>query len=261
MCVLNLFDRSAALKHVDSSEMNPSEAIQTNVIGAMNVVTAAKHCGVERVVALSTDKACNPINLYGATKLCSDSLFVAASAFSTVKFAVVRYGNVFTSRGSVVPYFLSLKDKGVKSLPVTHDQMTRFNISLDESCNLVLRAFLRMTGGEMFVPKLRSYRIVDLVSALDMDYHVTGVRPGEKFHEVMIPEDISRLVYEFPDHFVIVPSFGWFQSCPMLLASGGKIVADNFRYSSGSNDFLSVPELQALIVAYKEKLAQGYDIE
>lgn len=227
----------------------------------MNVITAAKHNSVERVVALSTDKACNPINLYGATKLCSDATFVAASAFSHVKFAVVRYGNVFTSRGSVVPYFISLKEKGAKSLPVTHELMTRFNISLEESCNLVLRTFLRMTGGEMFVPKLRSYRIVDLVRALELDSHIVGIRSGEKIHEIMIPEDIARLVYEFTDHFVIVPSFSWFQSRHVLEEGGGKIVADNFRYSSGLNEFLDVKEIQVLIKRYQEKLAGGYDIE
>lgn len=246
---------AAALKHVDIAELNPTEAIKTNILGAIHVIDAAKACGVTHVVALSTDKACNPVNLYGATKLCSDSLFVAGNAQQpNLRMSVVRYGNVFTSRGSVVPFFTDLKKKKVASLPVTHEQMTRFNISLPEACNMVLRAFVWMTGGEMFVPKIPSYRIVDVVKAFDLPHHIIGIRPGEKLHEVMIPEDVSHLVYEFSDHFAIVPSFDWYMGSQQLENNGGKKVQQSFSYSSGDNTFLTVDELKVLLQQYEAEL-------
>jgi UDP-N-acetylglucosamine 4,6-dehydratase len=245
---------AAALKHVDACEFNPSEAIKTNVIGAMNVIDAAKACGVKRVVALSTDKACNPVNLYGASKLCSDSLMIAANSESQCMFTVVRYGNVFTSRGSVVPFFLNLRQKNAASLPVTHEGMTRFNISLDHACNMVLKAFTWTRGGELYVPKLASYKIVDLVKAIGLPYHVVGIRCGEKIHEVMIPEELSRLVFEFDDHFVVIPSFEWYQGEKALLDLGGKKLPENFRYSSGENVFLTIEELKVLLSDYEKNL-------
>ena len=244
----NLVIHAAAMKHVDLAEMNPSEAIKTNVLGGLNVVDAAKSCKVSRVVALSTDKACNPVNLYGATKLCGDAIFTAANAFSEdTRFCTVRYGNVFKSRGSVVPFFQNLKREGEKTLPVTHAGMTRFNISLDQACNMVLKAFMWTTGGEMYVPKLPSYKILDLVASLSLEPRIVGIRPGEKIHEVMIPTDVARLVYEFSDHFVVIPSFAWFTHAEELAQNGGKAVADDFSFNSGENTFLTVNELKILL--------------
>lgn len=195
---------AAAMKQVPACEYNPFEAIRTNTGGAVNVIDSAIDCGVKKVVALSTDKAVNPINLYGATKLCSDKLFQNANAYSGkngTKFSIVRYGNVANSRGSVIPYFKELKAKGIKTLPVTDERMTRFYITLDQGIKLVETAFKKMRGGEIFVAKIPSFRIVDLVKSLECNYRVVGIRHGEKLHEIMItPED---KVTEFKDYYVL----------------------------------------------------------
>ncbi len=202
---------AAALKQVPAAEYNPIECIKTNVYGAENVIQAAFECGVQKVIALSTDKAANPINLYGATKLCSDKLFVAANNLAgdrPTRFSVVRYGNVVNSRGSVVPYFRELIRKGSQSLPVTDPRMTRFWISLQQGVDFVLKNFQRMRGGEIFVPKIPSVRVIDLAETMapGMPLNIIGIRAGEKLHEIMCPQDDSHLTLEFPDHYVIQPT-------------------------------------------------------
>lgn len=195
---------AAALKQVPACEYNPNEAIKTNVIGAMNVIDAAIDCRVKKVVALSTDKAVNPINLYGATKLCSDKLFIHANAYSGDKktiFSVVRYGNVAGSRGSVIPFFKSLIEQGIKTLPVTDEKMTRFYITLEQGINLIETAFKKMKGGEIYVAKIPSFRIIDLVKSLKCNYKIIGIRQGEKLHEIMITADDK--VTEYKDYYVI----------------------------------------------------------
>ncbi len=239
---------AAALKQVPAAEYNPFEAVKTNVLGAANVIDAALDTGVERVVALSTDKAANPINLYGATKLCSDKMFVAANHYSGVhktRFSVVRYGNVLGSRGSVVPFFLERRKTGV--LPITDRRMTRFWITLDQGVHFVLASLGRMHGGEIFVPKIPSMRIVDLAAAVapDCRLEIVGIRAGEKLHEVMVPEDDARNTMEFPDHYVIQPVFSWWaaENC-----DGGKPCAAGFKYSSDTNDrWLTPAEIRAMI--------------
>jgi UDP-N-acetylglucosamine 4,6-dehydratase/5-epimerase len=244
---------AAALKHVPVAEYNPMECIKTNINGASNVVDAAIACDVEKVVALSTDKAANPINLYGASKLASDKIFSAANHLvgeGRTRFSIVRYGNVIGSRGSVVPYFKKLIAGSAAYLPITHPEMTRFWIGLQEGVNLVFNAFKRMHGGEIFVPKIPSIRIIDLAKAMapDLEQKIIGIRPGEKLHEVMCPIDDARNTYEFPNHFVIRPAIT-FWSGPIdysISSCGekGKSVAPNFEYNSGSNThFLSVNEL------------------
>jgi UDP-N-acetylglucosamine 4,6-dehydratase len=234
------------------------ECVKTNVHGAENVVSAAIDNEVERVIALSTDKAANPINLYGATKLVSDKLFVAGNNLAgghKTRFAVVRYGNVVASRGSVVPLFRELIAKGTRELPVTDPRMTRFWITLEQGVQFVLRSLERMQGGEIFVPKIPSARIVDLAEAVapGAAIKVIGIRPGEKLHEVMCPRDDSHLTIEFPDHYVIRPTIVF--NVPVDLARNaagetGKPVAEGFEYSSGTNErFLSVNELRQLIAA------------
>jgi UDP-N-acetylglucosamine 4,6-dehydratase/5-epimerase len=247
---------AAALKHVPIAEYNPMECIRTNVNGAENVIDAALQCGVGKVIALSTDKAANPINLYGATKLASDKLFVAAN--NTVgrhptRFSVVRYGNVVGSRGSVVPLFRRLLAEGAKELPVTDPRMTRFWISLSQGVNFVLKAFERMYGGEIFVPKIPSSRIVDLAEALapGVKKKIIGIRPGEKLHEIMCPRDDSHLTLEFADHFVIQPTIS-FVAHPdyavNALGEKGAPAATDFEYESGSNPhFLSVAEIRKFV--------------
>lgn len=244
---------AAALKQVPAAEYNPIECIKTNIHGAENVIQAAIATEVKKVIALSTDKAANPINLYGATKLCSDKLFVAANNMvgeKPTRFAVVRYGNVVGSRGSVVPLFRSLIAGGADHLPITHPEMTRFWITLRQGVDFVLTNFRRMQGGEIFVPKIPSIRITDLAKAMGpgLPTRVVGIRPGEKLHEVMCPADDSHLTIEFDDHFVISPTITFWERhhdyTRNSLDEIGKIVNQGFEYNSGSNArFLSVAEI------------------
>lgn len=241
---------AAALKQVPAAEYNPFEAIKTNIIGAQNVIEASIDCGVEKIIALSTDKAANPINLYGATKLASDKLFVAANAYvgeRKTRFAVVRYGNVVGSRGSVVPLFLRLKRTG--RLPITDPKMTRFWITLDQGVRFVLASLERMHGGEIFVPKIPSMHVVDLAKAIcpECEQEIIGIRPGEKIHETMITEDDARRTVEYDDHYVIQPDFVWWKK---EYANGGKPVPEGFRYSSDTNrEWLTVEQLRTYIAA------------
>jgi UDP-N-acetylglucosamine 4,6-dehydratase len=247
---------AAALKQVPAAEYNPNECIKTNINGAQNVIDAAIATGVKRVIALSTDKAANPVNLYGATKLASDKLFVAANNISGAtgpRFAVVRYGNVVGSRGSVVPFYRSLLKQGCKALPLTHEEMTRFWITLDEGVDFVIKDFERMQGGEIFVPKIPSIRITDLIEAMSgkRDYELVGIRPGEKLHEVMVPEEMAHHSYEFDDHYVITPAIKFFDKsidyAKNNRGESGKEVSEKFEYHSGTNPhFLSVTELAEL---------------
>ena len=248
---------AAALKQVPAAEYNPMECIKTNIHGAEHVIGAALACNVDRVIALSTDKAANPINLYGATKLASDKLFVAANNTAgghRTRFSVVRYGNVVGSRGSVVPFFQKLLDEGAKKLPVTDPRMTRFWITLDQGVTFVIHNFERMQGGEIFVPKIPSMRITDLVEAMapGIPIDVIGIRPGEKLHEVMCPMDDSHLTLEFADHFVIRPTIQFNRPCDFsvnALGEAGTPVAEGFEFNSGTNPhFLAVAQLNALNV-------------
>jgi len=244
---------AAALKQVPAAEYNPMECIKTNIYGAENVIQGALANNVKRVIALSTDKAANPINLYGATKLASDKLFVAANNIAgghPTRFSVVRYGNVVGSRGSVVPFFKKLVDEGAKSLPITDERMTRFWITLQEGVDFVLSNFQRMRGGEIFVPKIPSVRITDLAKAMapDLEQKIIGVRPGEKIHEIMCPADDSHLTIEFEDHFVITPSITYtdveHKYSPNGLDEKGEYVTQGFEYNSGGNDhFLDISEI------------------
>lgn len=246
---------AAALKQVPAAEYNPMECIKTNVHGAENVIHAALEHDVEKVIALSTDKAAHPINLYGATKLASDKLFVAANNIvgrRRTRFSVVRYGNVVGSRGSVVPFFERLIRERAEFLPITDPQMTRFWITLQQGVDFVLRDFERMHGGEIFVPKIPSIRIVDLARAMapQLPHKVVGIRPGEKVHEIMCPEDESHLTLEFADHFVIRPAIkftdGNIQYAPNRAGEKAVPVALGFEYSSGRNDrFLTEAEILA----------------
>jgi UDP-N-acetylglucosamine 4,6-dehydratase len=250
---------AAALKQVPAAEYNPMECIKTNIYGAENVIQAALYNDVDKVIALSTDKAANPINLYGATKLASDKLFVAANNMSggRTKFSVVRYGNVVGSRGSVVPLFDKLIREGTDSLPITHEEMTRFWISLQEGVDFVLKNMERMQGGEIFVPKIPSVHIVDLAKAMgpSLAVKIIGIRPGEKLHEIMCPADDSHLTVEFDDHFVITPSIVFFSRendfTSNSLGEVGKIVKQGTEYNSGTNShFLTVEE----IIDYNNKV-------
>ncbi|HEY8464899.1 MAG TPA: UDP-N-acetylglucosamine 4,6-dehydratase (inverting) [Bacillota bacterium] len=246
---------AAALKQVPAAEYNPMEFIKTNVIGADNVIKAAIANEVEKVIALSTDKAVNPVNLYGATKLVSDKLFVAANNIAgthRTHFAVVRYGNVIGSRGSVVPLFRKLVAEGARKLPVTHPQMTRFWFTLEAGVNFVLQAFARMQGGETFIPKIPSMRMVDLVKSFgaDLEMEIIGIRPGEKLHELMCPAELAHLTLEFADHYVIKPALVYFSPVNYALnplGETGKPVPPGFTYDSGTNpEFLSVDQLREL---------------
>ena len=243
---------AAALKQVPAAEYNPMECIKTNIYGAENVIQAALYNDVDKVIALSTDKAANPINLYGATKLASDKLFVAANNMSggRTNFSVVRYGNVVGSRGSVVPLYEKILDEGEDSIPITHEDMTRFWITLQGGVDFVLKCLDRMYGGEIFVPKIPSVRIVDLARAMapDKEMKIIGIRPGEKIHEIMCPSDDSHLTIEFDDYFVISPSIV-FYSRPNNFSSNaigemGSRVDQGFEYSSGNNSlFLNKEEI------------------
>ena len=245
---------AAALKQVPAAEYNPMECIKTNVGGAQNVINAALYAKVKKVIALSTDKAANPVNLYGATKLCSDKLFTAANNFVGAKetrFSVVRYGNVVGSRGSVVPFFRRLAAEGAKELPITDPRMTRFWLRLEDGVDFVLKSFARMQGGEIFIPKIPSMRITDLAEAIapGMPTKVVGIRPGEKLHEVMCPSDLYYDTLEFDDHFVIMPSTqgGAVDYAKNAIGEIGRRVPDGFDYNSGNNPhFLTVDELREM---------------
>jgi UDP-N-acetylglucosamine 4,6-dehydratase len=241
---------AAALKQVPAAEYDPWECVRTNIQGAQNVVDAAIDRGVKRVIALSTDKAANPINLYGATKLVSDKLFVAGNTYASLgdtQLAVVRYGNVMGSRGSVIPLFRSLRESG--RLPLTDRRMTRFWITLDQAVAFVLKALRRMRGGEIFVPKLPSMRVLDLaeVIAPDCVLEEIGIRPGEKLHEMLITAEDARKAIEFDDHYVIQPAFPWW-SDEVATEGGGRPVREGFVYASDSNErWLAPAELRGMI--------------
>ena len=239
---------AAALKQVPACEYNPFEAIKTNVLGAQNIIEASIDCGVRRVIALSTDKAANPVNLYGATKLCSDKLFVAGNAYAgnkDTRFGVVRYGNVVGSRGSVIPLFKKQRETGI--ITITDSRMTRFWITLEQGAKFVLDCLANMHGGEIFVPKIPSMKLTDLAEAIapGCRQEYIGIRPGEKLHEVMIPEDDARNAIEMDRFFVLKPQFPWWGGGNW---SKGKPVPDNFRYSSDTNtSWLTIKELQQMV--------------
>lgn len=248
---------AAATKIVPTAEYNPFECVKTNVHGAMNLIDACIDKGVKRVVALSTDKASSPINLYGATKLTSDKLFVAGNAYSGehgTKFAVVRYGNVMGSRGSVIPFFMSIREKGV--LPITDDRMTRFMISLEQGVELVWHAFEDMCGGEIYVKKIPSMKVTDLASTIapECKQEVIGIRPGEKLHEQMISAEDSYYTFEYPEHFKILPVINDWANSPERIKDGKK-VPEGFVYSSDNNtEWMSPEDLQAWVEANKSKI-------
>lgn len=247
---------AAALKQVPACEYNPMEAVKTNINGAMNIVDAALDCGVKRVVALSTDKAVNPINLYGGTKLVSDKLFIAANAYSgakDVKFSIVRYGNVAGSRGSVIPFFRNIVKNGGTELPITDYNMTRFWISLDEGVQLVIKALSEAKGGETFISKIPSFKITDLAQAIlpGCKMPEVGIREGEKLHEIMVTREDSLFTYEYDKHYIIYPHFEWWDRSKII--PGGKPVEQGFEYSSGQNKvWLSVDELKDLLKNVEE---------
>jgi UDP-N-acetylglucosamine 4,6-dehydratase (inverting) len=248
---------AAATKIVPTAEYNPFECVKTNIMGAMNLIDACIDKGVKRVVALSTDKASSPINLYGATKLASDKLFVAGNSYSggkTTRFSVVRYGNVMGSRGSVIPFFMSIKDKGV--LPITDERMTRFMISLEEGVELVWHAFEDMVGGEIYVKKIPSMKVTDLarVVAPEARQDVVGIRPGEKLHEQMISAEDAHYTYEYPEHFKILPTINGWANCPKRIKTGVK-VPEGFVYASDNNpEWMSDKQLQDWIHMNKDKI-------
>ncbi|ALC86347.1 flagellin modification protein FlmA [Bacillus sp. FJAT-22090] len=239
---------AAAMKHVEACEYNPFEAVKTNIHGAQNIIEAAIDRGVEKVIALSTDKACSPVNLYGATKLASDKLFVAGNSYvgeKKTRFSVVRYGNVVGSRGSVVPFFKKIKVTG--TLPITDERMTRFWITLDQGVQFVLDNLERMHGGEIFIPKIPSMKVTDLATAIapECETKIVGIRAGEKLHEAMITEDDARHTVEFDDYFIIQPEFSWWSK---EFAEGGKPLPEGFKYASDINDnWLSIKQLKELV--------------
>ncbi|ANQ50241.1 UDP-N-acetylglucosamine 4,6-dehydratase (inverting) [Flammeovirga sp. MY04] len=252
---IDVIIHAAAIKQVDTAEYNPTECIRTNVDGAENVIDAALTCGVKDVVALSTDKACAPINLYGATKLASDKLFSAANNIKgskDIKFSVVRYGNVMGSRGSVIPFFMNKKEEGI--LPITHDEMTRFNISLEDGVRLVFFAIENALGGEIFVPKIPSYKILDVAKAVapDCEIKIVGVRPGEKLHEEMITESDSLNTIEMEKYYAILPSVSFVHKREKFLEHhNAKLVPFGFKYNSGENtEWETVDTLREKIKTY-----------
>lgn len=257
---IDIVVHAAALKHVPTAEYNPFEAIKTNILGGQNVISACLDQDVKKVIALSTDKAAGPINLYGATKLCSDKLFIAANNIKgkrQLKFSVVRYGNVMGSRGSVIPFFLDKKSEGL--LPITDERMTRFNITLQEGVELVLKSLETMQGGEIYVPKIPSYRITDLAEAVgpECKREIVGIRPGEKIHEEMITETDGLGSYEFDNHYVIAPAIK-FSGMGNPEITGGKKCPEGFKYNSGTNDkWLNVEDLRRLI---KEQVDPGFTV-
>lgn len=243
---------AAAMKQVPTCEYNPFEAIKTNIHGAQNVIDAAIDRGVKKVVALSTDKAVNPINLYGGTKLVSDKLFISANAYSKISktvFSVVRYGNVAGSRGSIIPIFENLIEKGETELPITDTRMTRFWITLEQGVELVFKALEESAGGETYISKIPSFRITDLAEAMLPGAKIKeiGIREGEKLHEVMVTKDDCRSTYEFDKHYVIYPNFEWWDS-NRNNRSGGKLVEDGFEYNSANNvEWLDAAQLRAAL--------------
>lgn len=245
---------AAAMKQVPACEYNPFEAIKTNIHGAQNVIDAALDCNVQKVVALSTDKAVNPINLYGGTKLVSDKLFIAANAYkgnnNPTTFSVVRYGNVAGSRGSVIPFFKQLLDNGETELPITDARMTRFWITLEGGVNLVIKALKEAKAGETYISKIPSFRIVDLAKAIGGDniqLREVGIREGEKLHEVMLTKDDSRNAFEYDEHYIVYPDFEWWDRSKHF-TSGGRPVEEGFEYNSGSNtEWLDVGHLRRLL--------------
>lgn len=256
---IDIIIHAAALKQVPAAEYNPFEFIKTNVMGAANIIDAAIDRGVKQVISLSTDKAANPVNLYGATKLCSDKLFVTANAYagtaSPTKFAIVRYGNVLGSRGSVIPLFREMRKTGV--LRLTDARMTRFWLTLDQGVEFVLESLERMQGGEVFVPKIPSMRLVDLAKAIapECKFEYSGIRPGEKLHETLIPRDESPWCLEFDNYYVIQPSQLWWEG-DELVKRGGKPVPEGFRYRSDLNtEWLSGEELCSLTAEPIEQVA------
>ena len=247
---------AAALKQVPIAEYNPMECIKTNINGASNVIEACLQMKVSDIIALSTDKAANPINLYGATKLCSDKLFVSANNIKGAlksRFSVVRYGNVIGSRGSVVPFFKQLKEENAKFIPITDERMTRFFIALKEGVEFVLKSLERMQGGEIFVPKIPSVKITTLAKAIapEIPHKIVGIRPGEKLHEIMIPRDDSRLCLEFKDFYILKPSVNFTSNINYsltMLNESGVAVCDDFEYNSNTNTrWLSQIELKSLL--------------
>ena len=242
---------AAALKQVPACEYNPNEVIKTNINGAMNVIDAALDSGVNRVVALSTDKAVNPVNLYGGTKLVSDKLFIAANAYAGLKdinFSIVRYGNVAGSRGSVIPFFNKLIKEGVTEMPVTDVRMTRFWISLTQGVELVIKALTEAKGGETFISKIPSFKVTDLAKAMLPGCTImeTGIRPGEKLHEIMVTTEDSHTTYEYDKHFIVYPQMTWNNKQQPDLS--GKKVEEGFSYSSGTNaEWLSVEDIRELL--------------
>ncbi|KIC72714.1 UDP-N-acetylglucosamine 4,6-dehydratase (inverting) [Neochlamydia sp. TUME1] len=255
---VNYIVHAAALKQVPAAEYNPTEFIKTNIIGAMNVIDAAIDSGVEKVMALSTDKAANPINLYGATKLCADKLFVAGNSYvgarSHPTFAVVRYGNVLGSRGSVIPFWKKLLAEGAQALPITDKRMTRFWITLEQSVDFVLQSFLRSQGGEIFVPKIPSMKIVDLAQAFApaIPHKYTGIREGEKLHELMIGLEDARHTLEFTDHYLIIPELYHHDESlkeKLLTRGEGRRLPEDFSYASNTNSqWLGIEALRQLIL-------------
>ena len=241
---------AAALKQVPAAERNPLEAIRTNILGAENVINAAIDSGVKKVIALSTDKAANPVNLYGATKLCSDKLFIAGNSYASghlTRFQVVRYGNVIGSRGSVIPFFKEMRKTGV--IPITDPRMTRFWLTLEQGVDFVLKCLDISDGGELFVPKIQSMKITDLAMSLATEcrHVIIVIRPGEKIHEVMITEDDARHTLEFDDYYIVEPEFKWWYR-EKHLSNGGKPVKAGFVYASNTNDkWITVEELRAMV--------------
>lgn len=248
LCGVDYVIHAAALKQVPACEYNPIEAIKTNINGACNVIDACLDADVKKVVALSTDKSVSPVNLYGSTKMVSDKLFAAANAYSGAegtKFAVVRYGNVAGSRGSVIPFFQNIIDNGGKSLPITDYHMTRFWISLEEGVKLVIKALEESRGGETFISKIPSFKITDLAQAMlpGCEMPEVGIREGEKIHEIMVTAEDSGYTYEYEKHYIIYPNYNWWN--PDRLIPGGTKVKPGFAYSSGDNkDWLSVKDIQ-----------------
>lgn len=247
---------AAALKHVPIAEYNPIEAIRTNVLGAENVINAAIDAKIEKVIALSTDKAANPINLYGATKLCSDKLFIAANAYGAgqTSFSVVRYGNVVGSRGSVIPFFKQMKKTG--AIPITDARMTRFVILIEQGVEFVIKCFSLMQGGELFIPKVPSVKILDLKEAIapECSHKIVGIRPGEKLHEVLLPTEESRNSLEFEDMYIVEPNMEWW---PKGYHQGGKALPDGFEYNSFNNNWwMKGEELRRIIDEYPEEVVE-----
>lgn len=248
---VNYVIHAAAMKHVPIAEYNPDECVKTNIMGAQNVIDACFETGVERVVALSTDKACAPINLYGATKLASDKLFVAANnitGWNPIRFSVVRYGNVMGSNGSVIPFFIRKKKSGI--LPITDPNMTRFNISLKGGVNMVMYALFNAWGGEIFIPKIPSYKILDVATAIapECEHKVIGIRPGEKVHEEMITPSDSFYTYDLGKYYTILPAVPKWNLGDFLKEFSGKRVSEGFAYNSGENtEWETVNSLRALI--------------